>query len=344
MMRLLSVLFILVFFFPAQKIKAQDNTTILKYINQYKEIAVQEMERRGIPASVTLAQAILESQAGQSRLALISNNHFGIKCKPEWTGATVFEDDDARNECFRSYSTVLDSYRDHSDFLASRANYFFLFSIDPTDYKSWCYGLKKAGYATSSTYPEKLIGIIEKYHLTEVTVSAEVQVIPDTLIHHTTQADENIVSAMFNEESAVNSDLSQQIPPTEVSSPTLDYPNGIFKINNTKVVLVRSGASLLAVASTHQLSYHQLLVNNEWIAKPDILPDDQLIYLERKAKTGETEFYQVKPGETLESISQSTAVRMESILEYNQFSVGASPVAGSFIRLRPENKKLMFKR
>jgi LysM repeat protein len=324
--------------------KAQDNALILKYIDQYKEIAVQEMERSGIPASVTLAQAILESQAGQSRLALISNNHFGIKCKREWTGATVFEDDDARNECFRSYSTVLDSYRDHSDFLASRANYFFLFSIDPTDYKSWCYGLKKAGYATSSTYPEKLIGIIEKYHLTEVTGSTEVQVIPDTLIHHTAQADEDIDSPSHNDESKVNTELSKHINSQEAFSPSFDYPDDVFEINNTKVVLVKSGASLLAVASTHQLSYHQLLVNNEWVGKPDILPDDQLIYLERKAKTGATEFYQVKPGETLESISQSTAVRMESILEYNQFSVGSSPVVGSFIRLRPENKRLMFKR
>ncbi len=139
------------------------------YIAQFNEIAIKEMIRTGVPASITLAQGILESQSGESDLVKRSNNHFGIKCKPEWTGPKTYHDDDERGECFRVYPTPEESYKDHSDFLKTRSHYNFLFKIDPLDYEAWANGLKKAGYATLSTYPQKLIKIIKDYNLNEYT-------------------------------------------------------------------------------------------------------------------------------------------------------------------------------
>jgi flagellum-specific peptidoglycan hydrolase FlgJ len=144
-----------------------------EYIFLYKEIAIQEMKRCGIPASIKLAQGILESGFGNSNLAKKSNNHFGIKCKNEWKGKKVYHTDDLPNECFRKYDSVIESYIDHSDFLRNRKHYEFLFSLDPLDYKSWAYGLKKAGYATNPKYAENLIRIIEEYNLNQYSIISE---------------------------------------------------------------------------------------------------------------------------------------------------------------------------
>lgn len=160
-----------VWVFIAPRLVAQDqpgvklSPDVLSYIEQYKAVAVEEMKRSGIPASVTLAQGIYESGAGSSRLAREANNHFGIKCKSEWTGATIRHTDDLRNECFRKYLTATDSYRDHSEFLRTRSHYAFLFQLDAGDYRGWVYGLKRAGYATSPRYPEALLRLIETYRL-----------------------------------------------------------------------------------------------------------------------------------------------------------------------------------
>ena len=135
------------------------------YIKKYRELAVEEMKKYHIPASITLAQGLLESGAGQSTLARKSNNHFGIKCGGDWTGKTVSHDDDARGECFRAYKHPKDSYEDHSKFLAGRSRYASLFKLKITDYKGWARGLKKAGYATNPRYADQLIGIIELYEL-----------------------------------------------------------------------------------------------------------------------------------------------------------------------------------
>ena len=135
------------------------------YIKKYRELAVEEMKKYHIPASITLAQGLLESGAGQSTLARKSNNHFGIKCGGDWTGKTVSHDDDARGECFRAYKHSKDSYEDHSKFLAGRPRYASLFKLKITDYKGWARGLKKAGYATNPRYADQLIGIIELYEL-----------------------------------------------------------------------------------------------------------------------------------------------------------------------------------
>lgn len=135
------------------------------YINKYKDIAVDQMQRYGVPASITLAQGILESGSGQGRLARTANNHFGIKCHKDWQGDSINHDDDAIGECFRKYSDPVQSFEDHSLFLKNRNRYAFLFSLPPSDYKGWAWGLKKAGYATDSKYPEKLISLIERYQL-----------------------------------------------------------------------------------------------------------------------------------------------------------------------------------
>jgi len=146
--------------------QAQSESTIV-YIEQYKKIAVQEMKRTGIPASITLAQGIVESNSGESNLAKKFNNHFGIKCKSDWKGETTFQDDDTKQECFRVYPNAAASFKDHSDFLKNRPNYAALFTLDPVDDSAWAYGLKKAGYATASDYPKKLLKIIDDYELSQ---------------------------------------------------------------------------------------------------------------------------------------------------------------------------------
>ena len=161
--------------FSGMSIQAQTpvyNAQVQAYINDYCQLAMAEQQRTGIPASIKLAQAVLESGAGKGALAIRSNNHFGIKCKKNWTGATTTHDDDAKGECFRAYDSVSFSYRDHSDFLRAGTHYGFLFQLDLNDYKAWALGLKKAGYATNPLYPEKLIGIIETFNLQSYTLLA----------------------------------------------------------------------------------------------------------------------------------------------------------------------------
>ncbi|MEN9512957.1 MAG: hypothetical protein RJB16_717, partial [Bacteroidota bacterium] len=169
--------------------QAQSESTVV-YIELYKKIAVQEMKRTGIPASITLAQGILESNSGESNLAKKFNNHFGIKCKSDWKGETTYQDDDTKQECFRVYPTALASFKDHSDFLKNRPNYAALFTLDPVDDSAWAYGLKKAGYATASDYPKRLLKIIDDYELSQYNFpeldneEANTEILPkkDTLI------------------------------------------------------------------------------------------------------------------------------------------------------------------
>jgi flagellum-specific peptidoglycan hydrolase FlgJ len=155
--------------FPTSVLNAQitqrQRVNVQEYIKRFSPIAIEEMHRTGVPASIKLAQGISESGAGSSRLAVEGNNHFGIKCKKEWTGPTISHTDDLPNECFRKYASPEESYRDHSDFLRTRSHYAFLFQLDPLDYKGWAYGLKKAGYATAPQYPQALLQVIELYEL-----------------------------------------------------------------------------------------------------------------------------------------------------------------------------------
>ncbi|MDR3047877.1 MAG: glucosaminidase domain-containing protein, partial [Bacteroidales bacterium] len=179
MNKIKSIFFFLLLLIAAHQENCAQYTQVdvLKYIDTYKDIAAKKMMEYKIPASITLAQGIFESACGTSRLATEANNHFGIKCHTEWTGDTVLIDDDALGECFRKYNSVEESFQDHSYFLTSRNRYSKLFDLSSTDYKSWAYGLKEAGYATNPKYPERLIALIEKYNIN----------VHDTLAHSLTR-------------------------------------------------------------------------------------------------------------------------------------------------------------
>ena len=209
---------------------SQNNAITIAYIAQYKAIAMKEMKRTGVPASITLAQAILESNSGESNLAKNHNNHFGIKCKSDWTGAKAYQDDDAKQECFRAYDNAEVSFKDHSNFLKNRPNYVDLFLLDPVDDTAWAYGLKKAGYATATDYPKKLLKIIDDYELAqynfpelenEVEVEVEVEETPVKKI-----TTDTVVKKVM-----IDTPINKVI--TDTPTKSLNKPTGIAQINTT---------------------------------------------------------------------------------------------------------------
>jgi LysM repeat protein len=222
---------------------AQNNSTTIAYIAQYKTIAMKEMKRTGVPASITLAQAIVESNSGESNLAKKHNNHFGIKCKSDWTGAKTYQDDDAKQECFRAYDAAELSFKDHSNFLKNRPNYVDLFLLDPVDDTAWAYGLKKAGYATDSDYPKKLLKIIDDYELAqynfpelaneiEVEEEASAKVLADTPVKKTPSDGpvNNVLADTPVNKVFVDTPVSKVIVDTPVK--TLNKPLGIAQKNS----------------------------------------------------------------------------------------------------------------
>lgn len=314
-------------------IQAQTNEAVELYINQFKQLAIDEMIRTGVPASITLAQGILESNAGQCPLTQQSNNHFGIKCKTNWTGDVVYHDDDRRGECFRRYNTAEDSYRDHSDFLKNRPNYAFLFDIDVTDYTDWAFGLKKAGYATNPVYAQSLITTIEKYNLEDITQQAldagnEINIAAAPVKLQDEYAFENVAQ--------ISIDNKTTLQQKSVSS---NYPNGVFSINDTKVMYAQPGTSLFALASNHNISYKKLLIYND-LDNVDILNQPALIYLEKKPKRGAKDYHVALPNENMHDIAQQEGIQLESLLAYNNFQRNNQPKAGDKILLHSESRKL----
>ena len=305
------------------QIFAQSSQVIKSYIETYKDIAIAEMQRTGVPAAITLAQGIHETGAGTSDLVRRSNNHFGIKCKSDWKGESVSHDDDARGECFRKYNDPYESYRDHSDFLKYRPYYTDLFKLDPTDNEGWAYGLKKAGYATNPKYPQILIKLIKDYNLQDYTMIA---------LNKETR--DELVWASNKEESASDEEAKTELnEPVEDLALRTKYPSGVFKINETKVVLVYKGTSFLKIAEEHKLNLSRLFEFNDM--KPvDVAERDQLIYLQRKRKTGANEFHLVAEGETLHSIAQTEAIRIEMLAEYNLLELHMHPATGEKLHLR----------
>jgi LysM repeat protein len=328
--RLLVVLSIL----AVQGLKAQRNSDVIDYINTYKEIAIREMQRSGIPASITLAQGIHESMAGKSDLVQRSNNHFGIKCRAEWKGEKVYHDDDARGECFRSYTKAEESYVDHTDFLKNGQRYAFLFNLDPTDYSQWAYGLKKAGYATNPRYPQILIKYIEDYNLQQYTLIAMGKLSPK----------DEVLAGGGKPVSISNGVAIQEIKLPATPKAPVDYPIGQFSINRTRVIFAKAGASLLGIAKEYDISLKHLLDFNEMDEdEDDVLAQDQLIFLQRKRKSAEAEFHEVKPGETLYDISQAEGIRLESLISYNHLQDQGEPAVGEKLYLQskaPERPKL----
>lgn len=308
-----------------QVLCAQSAAVIKAYVTQFKDIAIEEMKRTGVPASITLAQGIHETMAGQSVLVRKSNNHFGIKCKETWTGPSVSHDDDAPQECFRKYENAFDSYRDHSDFLKTRKHYAALFTLDPSDYEAWAYGLKKAGYATNPKYPQILIKLIRDYNLHDYTLIAlgQKEEGPDVLWAKGMAAPPpaNVVIPALAQ--------TQVVP--AVQKPV--YPSGVFRINDTKVMYVTRGTSFLSIAQEHNLSLSRLFDFND-MPQQEVADADQLLYLQRKRKTGNNDQHKVGFGETIFSIAQSEGIRMESLLALNFLHEGQQPEVGEILYLR----------
>ena len=224
---------------------AQNNPTTIAYIAQFKAIAMKEMKRTGVPASITLAQAILESNSGESNLAKNHNNHFGIKCKSDWKGAKTYQDDDAKQECFRAYEAAELSFKDHSNFLKNRPNYVNLFLLDPVDDTAWAYGLKKAGYATAADYPNKLLKIIDDYELAqynfpELENEIEVEEAPLKKISADTLANKVLADTPVNKttsDTVVNKvviDTPMNIIITDTPVRSLNKPTGIAQMNTVE--------------------------------------------------------------------------------------------------------------
>ena len=289
-----------------------------EYINTYREIAIAEMKRSGIPASVTLAQGILETECGNSDLVKRSNNHFGIKCKSTWTGESVKHTDDAPNECFRKYNNPADSYKDHSDYLKTSPRYATLFELDPSDYKGWAYGLKKAGYATNPKYPQIVISNIEKYNLQQY----------DNL---TGENFDNIaINKIITDQKPVEQNIVVDITAIENS---IKLKN---KINGLKALMAPKGASLLVIASKANIDLGKLLEYND-LSTDGLLNDEQVIYLEKKLKQGNRDFYIALQKETLYDISQNNAVQLKNLLQFNNMNENQTVQKGTKIKLRSSN-------
>ncbi|HVU58030.1 MAG TPA: glucosaminidase domain-containing protein [Puia sp.] len=317
------------------RLHAQNNPDVINYINTYKALAINEMQRTGVPASITLAQGIHESEAGNSDLVKRSNNHFGIKCKDEWTGDRVYHDDDARGECFRSYPTAAESYRDHSDFLKKGSRYAFLFNLDPADYEAWANGLRKAGYATNVRYSQILIKYIQDYNLNQYSLIAMGKIKPSDEVVLTVPGSPAQPLTAMNQGPAVvvTPGAGGAVVQPAGTGPQKSYPEGEFQINRTRVVFVKAGTSLLAVANQYELQLARLLEFND-LKEEDVVVKDQLLFLQRKRRTGAVEFHIVQEGESLYDICQAEGVRFQDLLEMNQMTSDGQPAAGEKIYLQ----------
>lgn len=300
-------------------LQAQDTNSIMEYIDSYKDLAIAEMKRTGVPASVKLAQGIHETAAGTSPLVIKSNNHFGIKCKTGWSGPSVKHDDDARNECFRKYESATDSYQDHSNFLKGSSRYAPLFKLDPADYEGWAWGLKKAGYATNPKYAQTIIKLIEDYGLQEYTLIAmgkksmyleeTEEPAPETPTIEAVVNSEKIVrtESVAQKTEGVNKETGVEKPNPAEKPATVEpasekvatvqervaaskqpvkderYPAGIFQQNGRRAIFVKAGTPYLAIAQQGKLPLQKLFEYNDLIPAVEA-SNDQLVYLEKKAR------------------------------------------------------------
>ncbi len=326
------------------------------YINQYKNIAMQEQIRTGVPAAIKLGQAILESQTGKSRLATEANNHFGIKCKTEWRGPKIYHNDDANGECFRVYDNAEASYIDHSNFLKTRTHYAFLFKLDVRDFTSWAFGLKQGGYATNPNYPAQLIKAINDYDLAQYTLIAIEQkkkgidfeiTKPPAKQPETTNTVAPVVQPAPTKEvspaptkEVIPAPIKEVSPaPSPTPAPTTPVSlleNTKVTINHTKAIVATKGSSLLAIASQQKISLSKLFEYNE-LAEMNILDQDRILFIEKKQKYGASESHTTIGTETIYSIAQKEGVLLSSVLALNAPIAKDSILpAGQKIKLRAE--------
>lgn len=276
------------------------------YINQYRDLAIEQMLKFKIPASITLAQGLLESGAGYSELATKGNNHFGIKCHG-WTGRKTYHDDDEAQECFRAYNNVYESYEDHSLLLSRQPRYRSLFSLDGDDYKGWAHGLKKCGYATSPTYAQKLIGIIELYKLQQYDKAKKY--------------DRFMESRAYKDSPSAKGGILHPI----------------HRYNNNYYIVVKQGDTFRSIGKELGLSYRKIAKYNER-NKRDKLVVGETIYLKKKQKKADKAYknrpHTVKPGESMYSIAQYYGMRVKSLYKKNGLSPDYVPKVGDKLRVR----------
>ncbi|KGF34124.1 glucosaminidase domain-containing protein [Hoylesella buccalis] len=281
------------------------NQTYQLYINQYKDLAIREMLQYRIPASITLAQAVFESGAGRSRLAMLGNNHFGIKCH-DWTGRTIAEDDDALGECFRAYDHPLQSFEDHSKFLVNSSRYRRLFSLSMEDYRGWAHGLKACGYATNPRYAHKLIELIELYKL--------------YVYDGATSYDHAMVEYSGNQ--------------TVVNQAKPLHPIAIF--NKNYYIRARRGDTFKLIGEEIGVSYRKIAKYNER-DKDDTLTEGEIIFLKKKRKKAPKAFknrpHVVKDGESLYIIAQIYGMRLSSLYKLNDFTPDHTIHVGDVVRV-----------
>jgi LysM repeat protein len=311
-----SVIALLAVFAAASSPLQAQKTTRGDYILEYKDIAIRQMEISGIPASIILAQACLESGDGNSTLALKGNNHFGIKCH-EWKGKSIYHDDDLKNECFRKYSKAEDSFKDHSDFLRFRDRYSFLFDLDPKDYKGWAYGLKQAGYATNPQYAQLLIGIIEEYRLYRYdSLATDIPPSPAEI------------------------EISTRIHPTK-GSPLykISLYREVFTQNNTAYIIANEYDTYSSLAREYNLFTKEVLRFND-LEHDRKIEQGTIVYVERKKKQSAKHLdkHVFEEGETMYGLSQRFGIRLKYLYKYNNLHIGMEPQPGEIINLRKVKK------
>jgi hypothetical protein len=269
-----------------------------------------------IPASITLAQAILESGNGNSRLATEANNHFGIKCHVGWEGESIRMDDDAANECFRKYKHAYDSYKDHSFFLSQRERYSFLFDLEITDYEDWAKGLKKAGYATNPNYAELLINIIKEFELYKLDLMEGPVITENIFPNEIPKGKEREYEAF-----AVGKNGRK-----------------IFTNNGRKFIFSRLGDDFYKIASDFNIYAYQVWKYNE-LSKTDSLEEGRMIYLQRKKNKANTPFHTVIPGDTMHEISQLYGIKLSKLYSFNRMEKGSSPRTGQILWLQEKKPR-----
>lgn len=302
-MNKILLLFLTTLIFCNKKIIAQNENDIKNYIEQYKQYAMEEQKRTGVPASITLAQGIHETAAGTGELARMANNHFGIKCKSNWTGETYNYDDDKKQECFRKYMNPLQSYIDHSDFLKGSPRYASLFELEITDYAGWAQGLKKAGYATNPLYARKLTEMVERYDLQQYTYDA-------------LKGGGNIGEVVPNKDSKM-SDL-------------IDDPNQTYK--GLKGFWAKKGDNVQDLATRNNIKSSRILEFNE--LHDEVIPDDMFVFTQKKKRIGTVEFHQVKEGENMYIIAQKEAMALDNLYLFNNLKKGDEPMNGEILSLQ----------
>ncbi len=297
-----------------------------QYIEKYKKLAVEERDLYGIPASITMAQGLCESDCGNSRLAREANNHFGIKCKKDWTGQTISHDDDARGECFRKYASVEDSYRDHSVFLQGSARYASLFKLKPTDYQGWAYGLKAAGYATNPQYATQLIKLIEDYRL---YLLDDLETDAETLAAEKTAAKTPVMWQEWTE-SPDRVDIDNYVVSLRSQGGYSLYAN-----NGSEFVQARPGDTFESLGKSVGVAPARLRSINDLPASAQPSGGD-MVYIKAKARRANNGqlIHVVQQGETMHGIAQRYGIRLRSLASMNHRSADSSLAAGQQLRLR----------